>query len=177
MKIDNRQQLLLVVTLAVLAFFVGDKLLFTPLSRLWTRRAEQVVKLRKQIDRGNRLIANEQRLRARWSAMLTNTLPNDQSLAQEHVLKAVEDWSQESGVSMNGFTTQWKIDSDDYRTLVCRVDTSGSLWALGRFLYNLESGPVALKLESLDLGSKDNSGQQLNLGLQLSGLVLTPQNK
>jgi hypothetical protein len=36
---------------------------------------------------------------------------------------------------------------------------------------------MALKIESLDLNSKDNTGQQLTLGMQISGLVLTPHAK
>jgi hypothetical protein len=107
--------------------------------------------------------------------MRTNTLPNNQSLAQEQVLKALVNWSQESGVSINGNTPQWKSDADEFKTLVCRVDASGSLWTLSRFLYDIEKGPLGLKLESLDLSSHDNSGQQLTLGLQLSGLALTPK--
>ena len=35
-------------------------------------------------------------------------------------------------------TPQWKSDSDDYMTLVCRVDASGTLWRLSRFIYDLE---------------------------------------
>jgi hypothetical protein len=33
---------------------------------------------------------------------------------------------------------------------------------------------MALKLESIEISSRDNDGQQLALGLQVSGLVLTP---
>jgi hypothetical protein len=117
--------------------------------------------------------------------MRTNTLPNNPSLAQERVLKAFQEWAQESGVSINAITPQWKSDSEDYKTLVCRVDASGTLWMLSRFVYDIENasspnnksslGPLGLKLESVDFSSKDNTGRQLSLGLQISGLVLTPK--
>jgi hypothetical protein len=109
--------------------------------------------------------------------MRTDMLPNNQSLGQEQVLKALVSWSQESGVSINGTTPQWKNDTDEYKTLICRVDASGSLWTLSRFLYDIEKGPMALKVESVDLSSHDNQGQQLTLGLQVNGLVLTPKGK
>ncbi len=35
MKIRNRQQMLAVLAIAVIALFAGDKLLFTPLVRAW----------------------------------------------------------------------------------------------------------------------------------------------
>ncbi len=72
---------------------------------------------------------------------------------------------------------QMKHDTDEYTTLQCRVEASGSLNALSRFLYDIEKDPSALRLEIVELSSRDNEGQQLALGLQISGLVLTPQER
>jgi hypothetical protein len=36
---------------------------------------------------------------------------------------------------------------------------------------------MALKLESVEVSSRDNEGVQLALGVQISGLVLTPNEK
>jgi Tfp pilus assembly protein PilO len=177
MKIENRQQLLMVLTIAAVALLAGDKLIFTPLTNLWKKRAQEIAALRTQVANGAALVKREQAIRSHWDEMRTNTLTNNQSLAQEQVLKALVGWSQESGASINGTAPQWKSDADDYKTLVCRVDASGSLWTLSRFLFDLEKGPVALKLESMDLSSHDNDGQQLTLSLQVSGLVLTPTGK
>lgn len=177
MKIENRQQFLMVLTLAVLAIFVGDRLIFTPLTHLWSARSKEIAKLRQDISDGSSLIRREQFVRSQWDEMRTNTLPQNPSLAQEQVLQAFVDWAQESGTTLNGMTPQWKSDSDDYRTLVCRVDAAGSLWTLSRFLYDVERGPMALKVESVDLSSKDNTGQKLALSLQVSGLVLNSSGK
>ena len=175
MKIENRQQLLIVLPLAVLAIFVGDKLIFTPLTSLWSTRAKEIKKLQQDISDGSTLVRREQFIRSQWDNMRTNTLPQNPSLAQEQVLQAFVNWAQESGATLNGMTPQWKSDSDDYRTLVCRVDAAGSLWTLSRFLYDVERGPMALKVESVDLSSKDNTGQALTC--KLSGLVLNSSGK
>ncbi len=37
--------------------------------------------------------------------------------------------------------------------------------------------PMALKLQSVELSARDNNGQQFALGLQVSGLILTPQDQ
>jgi hypothetical protein len=175
MKTDNRQKLLIVLTGIVLAFFVGDKLVYAPLVKFWKAREVELSKLRTQVKDGTALIKREDVVRGRWDEMRGNTLPNNQSQAQERVLKALQDWAQESNVSLNGTNPQWKNDSDEYRTLICRVDATGSVWQLSRFIYHIEKGPMGLKLESVDISSRDNTGQQLALGLQISGLVLTPQ--
>jgi Tfp pilus assembly protein PilO len=177
MKVDNRQQLLIIATIAIAALFIGDKLIYTPLSKLWDQRAQEIKTLRTQLAEGKSYQKREQSLRNHWDEMRKNTLPNNNSLAPEQVVKALQDWAQESSATLNATTPQWKSDSDDYKTLVCRVDASGSLWQLSRFLYDVENSPLGLKIESLDLNSRDSSGQQLTLGMQVSGLVLTPHAK
>jgi len=62
-------------------------------------------------------------------------------------------------------------------TLNCRVEASGSLGTLSQFLYRIEKGPAALKLDSVELSAHDNTGQQLTLGLQISGLALISQTQ
>src|SRR6185295_19719374 len=106
--------------------------------------------------RGKAMLAQEQTIRSDWSGMRTNMLSNNQSLAQERVLSAFQDWAHESGVSLNGTVPQWKNgETPDYKTLVCRVDASGTLWMLSRFIYDIEKGPMGLRLESVDLNSRD----------------------
>ncbi|MCX6923760.1 MAG: hypothetical protein NT154_11215, partial [Verrucomicrobia bacterium] len=101
--------------------------------------------------------------------------PNNTSAAEQQVFKAIDQWAQSSGVAISAITPQWKHDSDDYITFECRVDATGDLSKLSRFLYSVERDPMALKLELVELGSRDKEGRVLSLGLQLSGLVLTSQ--
>ncbi len=177
MQIKNRQQLLAIVAGAAIGLFAADKLLLTPLTHLWGRRADQVAKLRKDVDDGKRLVAREQSLRSRWEQMRANTLTNNQSQAEQLVLKAFDGWAQKSGVSITSISPQWKHDADDFMTLECRVDATGKLETVKDFLYSIEKDPLALKLEMVEISTRDPEGQLLNLGLQISGLVLTPQEK
>jgi len=88
------------------------------------------------------------------------------------VLRAFDRWSSESRVSVLSINPQWKREADEYLTLQCRVEASGSLGAVARFIYELEHDPMAVKIESMELSARDNDGQQLALGLQVSGLAL-----
>jgi len=175
MKIKNRQQWLTIFALVVVGLFAADKLLLTPLAHLWSSRSKRVATLRKQVEDGRQLLRREQSLRSRWAQMRTNTLPNNPSLAEQQVLKAFDRWAQESRISVTSIVPQWKHDADDYMTLQCRVEAAGNMERVSQFLYNIERDAMALKLENVELSSRDNEGQQLSLGLQVSGLVLTPQ--
>jgi len=177
MKIDNRQQFLVVLTIAVAALFVGDRLIYEPLANVWSLRAQKVAALRKQVNEGNILLNREKAIRSRWNQMRTNTLPTDTSLAEQQVLKAFDNWSQDSGASITSITPQWNNDATNYLTVDWRVEATGDLGTLTQFLYDIEKGPMALKLGSLNLGARDDTGQQLTLGLQISGLAFGSQTK
>jgi len=178
MKIENRQQVLVVMAIAVVALFLCDRLLFEPMIQWWKTRQTQVAKLRQEVNNGRILIQRETAIRDRWNEMRTNTLPINTSAAEQQVLKAFDSWSQDSGASITSISPQWKSDaSSDYSTLDCRVEASGDLGALSRLIYDVEKGPMALRLESLALDTRDDQGQQLTLDLQVSALVLTSQNQ
>ncbi len=176
MKIENRQQLLMLLAVAAGVLYAADQLVFEPMIGWWKARAAAVAELRAEVHSGRLLIQREASLRGRWSQMRTNTLPNNASLAEQQILKAFDSWSRESGADVNGIMPQWKNDSDQYITLNCRVEASGDLGTLSRFIYDVEKDPMALRLDSVEFSTHDNNGQQLTLNLQISGLVLlSPQ--
>lgn len=176
-KIETRQQFLIVLTIAVAALFVGERLIYEPLANWWSARSQNVATLRKQVSDGKMLLQREQTIRSRWAQMRTNTLSADTSLAEQQVLKAFDNWSQDSGAGITGITPQWNDDATNYVTVDWRVEAAGDLGSLTRFLYDIEQGPLALKLESVDVNARDDTGQQFTLGLQINGLALRPEAK
>jgi Tfp pilus assembly protein PilO len=107
--------------------------------------------------------------------MQTNALAADPSLAGQQVIAAFDNWSRSSGAEVTSIMPQWKNDSTNYMTFNCRVEASGTMGALSQFLYQIEKGPMALKLDSVELSAHSDNGQQLTLGLQISGLALLQQ--
>ena len=172
MNINNRQQLLTIVAGIAVALWAGDKLIFSPLTKSWKERTTRIAELRKSVTQGTQLLAREQSIRQRWESMRTNTLPNPVSVAESQVFKAFDRWSQDSQISITSIKPQAKQNADDYMTVEFRVDAFGSLSTLTRFIYNVEKDPLAVKVEAVEINSRDNEGQQLTLGLQVSGLLL-----
>ena len=177
MKIQNRQQFLVALTIAAAGLFVAINFIITPLAGWWSSRQAQIRELRVQVNDGNQMIKAETRTRNRWTEMQANALPVNTSLAEQQLFKAVDAWSQGSGAEVTSLMPQWKNDSTNYLTLSCRVETGGEIGTLSRFLYTLEKGPMALKVDSLELTSRDAAGQQLTLGLEINGLALLPHER
>lgn len=172
MKINNRQKLLTILAAVVVSIWAADRMVLTPLTNLWKERATKIAELKKSITQGKSLVERDEFIRSRWEGMRTNTLPAEVSIAENEVLKAFERWSQNSRISITSIRPQWKRNADDYMTLECRADAFGDMRSLTRFLYDLEQDPLALKVDLVEITSNDNNGQQLSLGVQVSGLML-----
>lgn len=173
MQIKNRQQLLFIVAGAVFGLLIADAMVLTPLAKAWKARNTRISELRRQVDDGEKLVNRANALRERWDDMQAHALPKDNSRAEQQVLGAFDKWAQDARISVNSITPQWKRDSEEYLKLECRIDASGSVGTLARFLYNIERDPMAVRVESVEITARDKEGQNLSLGLQISGLVLS----
>lgn len=177
MKIENRQQFLILLTIATAALYLAVNYLATPLAGAWSARAKQIAALKQQVAEGRKLLQRDAGIRGRWSQMRTNALPENNSLAEQQLLKAIDGWAHDSGANISAITPQWKSDATNYTTLNCRVEAGGDLATLSRFIYDVEKDAMPLKVDTAELTARDNGGQQLSLSLQLNGLVLLNPKK
>ena len=83
----------------------------------------------------------------------------------------------QGGVAVSSIRPQWKEAEDDYKTLECRADVAGNLQSLAHFLYQVERDPLGVKVDTLELTTRNTEGSQLALVVQVSGLLLNPSKK
>lgn len=173
METKKRQQLLIVAVVACLLLLIGNSLILDPLTSSWKERSARISHLRDQVAEGTAMIERETVIRRRWENMRNGTLPSNTSVAEAEFYKTFSRCVADSGVTQVSYRPQWK-QNDDYSTYECRADISGNIETLSRFIYELEKDPMALKVESMEFATHDDKGQQLSLGIQVSGLLLTP---
>ena len=167
---------LMIIIIVGFALFVGERLLLEPYFAAWKKYKNNIAKLQKDIADGNRLRAEGGAIRADWKNKKENSLPLDEIAAQEVLSKAVDAWKSQGGVVQNSFTQSRPREDDTFTSIEGKLDISGSSGQVLRFLYAMEKDPLAIRLKSFDIDSKDN-GQTLSLGLLVSGLVLTKPDK
>ena len=160
------------LTVAVVALFLGEKLVITPLWNSWKARLERIAKLKVNVSNGEALLQRGESLTDRWGEMKLNALPAESSLAESRMSGGFQRWTQSSGVSMTSYRPTWKRAGDDYMTLECRADISGNMAAISRFLFEIEHDPLGVKVDSADIATRDTDGAKITLGLQVSGLQL-----
>ena len=167
----------MVLVIAAAGLWVAVTFIYTPLSNLWSARQTQIRELADKVKSGNSLIKLETDRRRTWGNMSANALPANTSLAQQQLIKAFANWANAAGVELNTINPQWKNDSTNYMTLNCHVEASGTLGPLSQFLYSVEQGSMALRLDSLELSARDKEGQQMTLSTEINGLALSTQEK
>ena len=172
---NNRQQWLMILAGAAVALLVLDSLVFTPLTKAWQTRSAEIARLKKNVAEGRGLIERGPRMQQLWAEWQKLALPKDAAKSEQDVVSAFDRWGRATNVELGSIKPQWKRGlTRNYSQLECRVDATGTISSLTRFLYEVEKSPLPFRVDSVELTSRDEFGQKLTLGLLVSGLRLTP---
>ena len=148
-----------------------------PLANQWSARQTVIKNLRVKVAEGQQLVKREDAIRSHWDDMQKNALSANTSAAEQQFLKALDGWSRDAGTELTSIIPQWKNDATNYLTLACRVEAAGDMGSLSKLLYDVESGPLAVKLDSVELAARDATGQTMTLALEINGLALVTNGK
>jgi hypothetical protein len=176
METKKREKILLIATALCVALWLLNLLVFSPLMDGWHSRSAEITRLKKQISEGAMLIRRENVVRSRWDSMRTNALASNPTAAERQLFTAFHRWVKSSDVTEGSFRPQLQVTDSNYSTVDCRADVSAGVAGIDAFLKAMSRDPLAVKVESFDLNSRDDNGQQLTLGMNLSGLVLPDAN-
>ncbi|MDX9755288.1 MAG: hypothetical protein RBU29_15085 [bacterium] len=170
MNTANRERILIIASLACLVLLVGDKLILSPMLNAWTTRADAIEQLENDLFKGRLLLEREEDYRARWQAIREGALPKDISSAENLVLKSVDRWVNQSRINLVSFKPQWKQTEEDWMSLECRAIAQGNMESVVRFLYEIETETLPLRITGLELSSKDETGQIMTFGIEISAI-------
>jgi hypothetical protein len=180
MKINlpDRQRWLVIGAAVVVALYLLDKVVITRLTNMWKEHSEDIVRLQKSVTDGRLAIARAARTEREWSDMQTNSLPRDSAQAEQDVFSAMYSWALANRIDVTSYRSQWlKGKNDKYSIYESRIDAAGTLPALSHFLLDVERSPLALRIDSVEITSRDDTGSKLTLGLVVSGLRLVQLEK
>ncbi|MBN1676049.1 MAG: hypothetical protein JXR37_33705 [Kiritimatiellae bacterium] len=172
MRTDLRKKWLTLAAVACVSVLALDRLVVSPLTRLFRNRRTRIAELREAVSQGTLLLGRAESMRERWGTMTREALPASNSTSEEGVLKAMSQWAGESRITYTSLTPQWRQHEDGYQTLECRATAEGDLQSITRFLHALERAPMSVRLEGCELTAKDQRGERLVLNARLSALRL-----
>ena len=169
---NKREKLLLTVALLAVAILIGDRLVLGPLVDSWQARKKEIEKLEENINKGNKLLPREEATMKKWRTYLRDNLNNTNSIAEDEVLRAIEKWTGDSGVLLTSIKPQWQNHDDRYQTYDVRLVAEGTMQEAVEFVHAIESDELPLKIEQLELASREKTGQLINVSIHFTGLQL-----
>jgi Tfp pilus assembly protein PilO len=175
METKKREKLLMVGAGAIVLLYIANVAIISPLGTVWAEKSQKITELHEKLEQGNKLIGYGDVVNRQWDKMRTNSLPSNLSLAEAQMLKSFDRWERTAGITRVSIKPQLRTSDEDYATLEFRVDYTADMDKVNRFLYEVEKDPLGIKIEELELATRDDRGSQVSLALQLSGLVMHPE--
>jgi Tfp pilus assembly protein PilO len=167
---DRRLIWLKVAAAVTVGLLVLDQMVLTPAMVRWREQSDRLEVLRREVREGQALLAREAVIRERWDEMQRRDLPEDGAEAENEVFKAVARWGRAGRITFTGLNPQWRAYEDGYSTLECRASATGDQAGIAQFLEELETDPLAVRLETFEISAVDEQGRRLNLAARFTAL-------
>jgi len=175
MILSKRERLIIAATLIVVGAAVLYNYVVTPLlDRLDALEAEKQRMLGK-MDWARDLLDRQHRLGPKWKEMTAAGLKRDPAEAESQILHAVRDWSTEAGLRLTSLKPERLPEKKTLQEISFQAVGTGSMNAVARFLWRIETAKVPIRVKELQLGCRKEGTDDLTLQLRLSTLYLAAQ--
>ena len=176
MVLSKRERIILIAAIACVGFFVVNRFVVEPVQVKLDELEAQRQQLLGDLSEAELLIGNHRRMQAKWKAILSHGLRSDTE-AESRVLSALRQWSGAAGLALSSIKPE-RISSDrGLQEMIFTVAGKGTLDSVARFLWQIETAALPVKIKDMQLGSSSELGDSMSLQLHLSALYLGTQKK
>ena len=176
MVLSKRERIILIATLASVGLFIVNTFVIEPVQAKLDEMESQRQQLLGELNEGEMLIGNHRRMQEKWKAMLSDGLRNDAE-AESRVLSALREWSGAASLALSSIKPERVASDKGLQEMIFTVAGKGSLDSVARFLWQIETAALPVKIKDMQLGSSSESGDSMSLQLHLSALYLGTQKK
>ncbi len=174
MVFTKRERVIIAVTVAAVCLLVLDWYVLTPvLDGREAVRAEKdrlVVALQKD----QALLRRRKRLGPKWRGMVSGGMRRNPAEAESQILRAIQGWSTDMGVRLASLRPERSTEKTELPEITIHVAGTGSMMAVSRLLWRIETAKIPIKIKMLQLGSRKDGTDDLSLHLKVSTLYLPP---
>jgi Tfp pilus assembly protein PilO len=175
MILSKRERVVVVATLIAVAAFLLDRYALTPvldaLAALEARKQNMIG----DVARAGDLLERQHQLGPKWREMTAAGLKRDPTEAESQMLHAVQNWSQEAGLRLTSLKPERLPDKRSLQEISFQAAGTGTMNAVSRFLWRIETAKVPIRVKELQVGSRKEGADDLTLQLRFSTLYQAPQ--
>ena len=174
MVFTKREKAIIAAMIAALCLLVLDSYVLTPLlserAAVGANKALRVAKLNQARD----LLERRRVLGPKWHGMLAGGLQRDPAGAESQLLRSLRDWSAAVGVRLSSLRPERSAEKSELPEIIVQAAGTGSMDAVSRLLWRVETAGIPVKVKMLQLGSRKDGTDNLSLHLKVSTLYCPP---
>ncbi|MHC4355742.1 MAG: hypothetical protein ACYS0H_23835 [Planctomycetota bacterium] len=174
MGLSKRERIILIAAIACVGLFVAVKFVIDPVQARRDELESQRQQLLGDLNEAELLVGNHGRMQKKWDAMLSDGLQSETE-AESRILDALQEWSGAANMALSSIRPE-RISSDrGLQEMIFTVAGRGTLESVARFLWQIETAALPVKIKDMQLGSGSEAGDSMSLQLHLSALYLGAQ--
>ena len=161
------------VALLVLYFFFIDPKLDQK-KDLGTKISAAQMKL----DRGNQSLKLKESMSGVWKQRTDGPLTSNASEAEGQVLRSVETWAKEAGVTALSINKSDRADREkDFSKITVRATCVGGMAQLTKFLINIQTASIPVRVTDLQIATRKEGLDDLSIQIAISTICFVPETK
>jgi Tfp pilus assembly protein PilO len=168
--------MILIVAIIAVVMLIGDKFIVGPISERREATKTQKLELETELENAQLLFSRRKLMEQKWKMLLSDGLRNDAE-AESKIARALDEWSNQAMLTLSSVKPERVASDKGLKEMTFVVAGTGTLEAVSRFLWQIETASIPIKVMDLQLGSTNETGQSMSLQLRLSALCLGSQEK
>lgn len=176
MVLSKRERMILIVAIIAVVMLIGDKFIVGPIIERREATKTQKLELEAELENAQLLFSRRKLMERKWKMLLSDGLRNDAE-AESKIARALDEWSNQAMLTLSSVKPERVASDKGLKEMTFVVAGTGTLEAVSRFLWQIETASMPIKVMDLQLGSTNETGQSMSLQLRLSALCLGSQEK
>lgn len=166
-SLSKRERIIAIATGALLALVVIDLKVVTPLTQRYRAMQERHAKLTEQLSEELDLLSQRRHLLPTWQAMQPSLKPTADE-AETQIVHALRNAADSARVSGRNYRPERLADLSEMPQISVKMEGTGSMQAVTRLLWLLQSAQTPLRLTELQLTSRRPGGDDISFVLRVT---------
>jgi hypothetical protein len=172
MPLTSRERIAMILAVAAVTVLAADRYVLTPLFEKRAENKQLCQSLAAEVEQSISVMNRRKQLQVRWNQMRQEGLTSQASGTESLILRFLQESSKEAGLLLTSLQPEHSEAEKNFGKIDFFVSGSGDMRAVTRFMWQLETASMPLKIRSFQLGAGDENASQMSLQLTLSSIYI-----
>lgn len=169
MVLSKRERIIVLLTLVVVGALIADRFILSPALERLDQLEGDKQQLLAEVNEAKELFQRRRLLERKWRTMQSAGLRSDAE-AESRIVRAMDEWSERASLTLTSVKPEHMASVRGMKEVTFVVAGKGSLSAVARFLHQVETDELPVKVKDMQIGSASESGDSMSLQLRLSAV-------